>query len=188
MAAGSKVTVYANVLPPADGPDPTGSIWLINGSSQVLAKVALSPTNPGVAAMTVTLPRGPTLLHAAYLGDTDYYGNNSNLVTVTAVSRHLQLSSHSVAFGTGPRGSAIRYVVTATDTGLDPVTFTTTAIDKPDFTVAGECQDATLPPGQTCHMIVTFDPTVTGAQTATLTLDDNSFPEPQKVSLSGTGT
>ena len=54
------------------------------------------------------------------------------------------------------------------------------------YSVANGC-DAPLAPGAKCTIEVTFTPTGTGAQNATLMIIDNAEGEPQSVKITGKG-
>jgi len=55
------------------------------------------------------------------------------------------------------------------------------------YSVTNGCGTAPLAPGARCTIGVTFAPTASGAQDATLTIMDNAEHEPQSVTLTGTG-
>jgi sugar lactone lactonase YvrE len=59
-----------------------------------------------------------------------------------------------------------------------------------DFAQTSTCpiSPATLNPGSTCTISVTFTPTGVGTRTGTLTITDNASNSPQSVPLTGTGT
>ena len=56
-----------------------------------------------------------------------------------------------------------------------------------DFPSTTNCITATLNAGGTCTITVTFDPTTTGARSATITVVDNSPNSPHLITLTGTG-
>lgn len=56
-----------------------------------------------------------------------------------------------------------------------------------DFKQTNDC-GSSLAAGSSCTINVSFDPTATGARSATLNVSDNAGNSPQTVSLSGTGT
>lgn len=57
-----------------------------------------------------------------------------------------------------------------------------------DFAVAKDtCTGATVPPGKSCVVDVTFTPAETGDRNATLVLKDDAPDSPQSVTMSGTG-
>lgn len=59
--------------------------------------------------------------------------------------------------------------------------------DATDFDfVPGDCDAATLTPGQTCTVDVLFAPTAVGARSAQLRIETNAADSPHTVALSGT--
>jgi DNA-binding beta-propeller fold protein YncE len=120
----------------------------------------------------------------------------SNRISVYRVPR-TEITADPVSLGFGPRdiddGPTATQSSTITNTGTEQVTLTglTLAGDSAHFTrltgVAGDCAAATsLSPGQTCTVRVHFDPSTTGAKTATLTISSNA---PNiTVALTGTAT
>ncbi len=55
-----------------------------------------------------------------------------------------------------------------------------------DFSETDNCQGATVPPGASCAIQVTFTPTQTGSRTGVLTINANVAGGELTVSLSGT--
>jgi hypothetical protein len=55
-----------------------------------------------------------------------------------------------------------------------------------DYSQANTC-GTSVAGGSNCTITVTFKPTKKGARGATLNINDNGGPSPQKVTLSGTG-
>ena len=79
--------------------------------------------------------------------------------------------------------------MTVTNTGSAALVVTSVTIggtNPGDFGQTTTC--ATVAPGASCTISVTFRPTATGARTATLSIADNAAASPQTVALSGTGT
>jgi subtilase family serine protease len=67
------------------------------------------------------------------------------------------------------------------------VTIGSATSSNPVFMVTEQCSPATLAPGKSCKIGVTFKPTSTTAETGELTITDNAPGSPQHVALSGTG-
>src|SRR6185437_164194 len=80
--------------------------------------------------------------------------------------------------------SAVR-TVTLTNTGADPLTISGISVSG-DFNQSNACP-ATLTTGSSCAIQVTFQPTLLGARTGTLTVSSSSVPAAPAVPLSGTG-
>ena len=82
--------------------------------------------------------------------------------------------------------------VTVTNNGNSPLTISAIAvsgIDAGDFAISGEsCSAASVAIDSTCSVNVTFTPSKTGSETASLKFTDNAPGSPQSVGLTGTGT
>jgi hypothetical protein len=100
-----------------------------------------------------------------------------------------QVSPASLSFGaqaTGTTSTAKTVTVSNTGTaGLDVSGVTITGANQLDFPVASTC--GTVAPGATCTISVSFRPTITGAETATLNIAHNAAGSPSAVALGGTG-
>ena len=90
-------------------------------------------------------------------------------------------------------GAAAAQTATITNSGSEPVTLTAVTLtgDTTQFArltgATGDCTTTTqLDAGESCTLRVRFDPTSTGAKTATLTVESNAAPV--AVGLTGTGT
>jgi subtilase family serine protease len=66
-------------------------------------------------------------------------------------------------------------------------TIGTATSSNPVFTVTQQCSPATLAPGKSCKIAVTFTPTSATPETGELTIEDNAAGSQQRVPLSGTG-
>jgi hypothetical protein len=98
------------------------------------------------------------------------------------------LSTGTIGFGYHQIGnSTLPQAVTLTNGGLVPLNISSLITDNPDFTQTNTC-GATVPPGSSCTIQVTFKPTQPSAETATLTIVDNGSNSPQTVALTGIGT
>ena len=82
--------------------------------------------------------------------------------------------------------------VTVTNNGNSPLTISAIAVsgtDAGDFAISGEsCSTASVGIDSTCSVNVTFTPSKTGSETASLKFTDNAPGSPQSVGLTGTGT
>ncbi len=100
------------------------------------------------------------------------------------------LSPTTAGFGAQSLGSAgSAQTVTLTNNGALPLAIHSIGVTgsaAADFSQTNDCP-ATLAPAASCAASVTFAPTVTGARSAALTLNDNADNSPQAVPLSGTG-
>jgi hypothetical protein len=80
--------------------------------------------------------------------------------------------------------------VTFTNNQSTALTISNIASSLTDFSVTSTCpiSPSTLSAGASCTASVTFQPTVTGTRSGTLSFTDSANNSPQKVSLSGSGT
>src|SRR5277367_681810 len=103
------------------------------------------------------------------------------------------LSFAEIDFGDVPVGSpSDARVVIVTNTGLSDLVFTSAGpaggANPGDFDEQNTCfAEGTLPPTETCTIVVAFIPTATGPRSATLSLVDNAANSPQTVTFTGIG-
>jgi HYDIN/CFA65/VesB-like, Ig-like domain/Beta-propeller repeat/Cep192 domain 4/Abnormal spindle-like microcephaly-assoc'd, ASPM-SPD-2-Hydin len=103
----------------------------------------------------------------------------------------IQLSPAVLSFGNQTVGTtSAAQSVTVMNTGASTITVNSITASAP-FATTSQGQSnycgATIAPGASCTVGVTFSPTTAGAQSGTLTVMDNDTPNQQTVSLSGTG-
>src|SRR5215472_13365072 len=98
------------------------------------------------------------------------------------------LSTTRLAFGKRVLGtSSTATVVKLTNTGAGTLNISSITING-DFAISGKTCGTTVAPGANCNISVTFTPTLIGVRTGTLTFNDNAPTNPQRVTLTGTGT
>jgi hypothetical protein len=98
------------------------------------------------------------------------------------------LSTSTIGFGYHQIGtSTLPQPITLTNGGLVPLNISSLSSDNPDFTQTNTC-GATVQPGASCTIQVTFKPTQPYAETATLTIVDNGSNSPQTIAMTGIGT
>jgi hypothetical protein len=81
-------------------------------------------------------------------------------------------------------------MVTVTNTGTINLSISTVTVggtNAGDFLETDTCTGATVTPSSTCTVSVTYAPTITGAESASITVTDNASGSPQTVPLTGTG-
>jgi hypothetical protein len=98
----------------------------------------------------------------------------------------LNLSASSVVFGTDTVGmTSSRQMLLVSNTGNATLTLGAISIagtGSQDFVDGGSCSAGLLlAPGASCYLYISFDPTETGARSATLQIGNST------VTLSGTG-
>ena len=116
----------------------------------------------------------------------------SNTVTVMLQTPAVvKLSSASLTFGNQALGTpSAAKSVTLQNTGLGTLYISGITVGGPnsgDFVQTNKC-GTSVAGGGSCTISVTYTPTVPGAESATLSVNDNVFPGPQTVTLAGTGT
>jgi hypothetical protein len=160
MSSNSAVTVPGSVTVPA-------------GSSSV----GFTAT-----ASAVTTAQTDTLTASAG-GVNKTYG-----ISLAAYVPGLQISTSSLNFGgVTVNTSSAAQLVTLTSSGAAPLTINSAPLAGAAFSMSGASFPVTLNPGQTATLTVTFDPTVTGAASGSITVSDNATPGTATISLSGTG-
>jgi len=119
-------------------------------------------------------------------GRLDLATNSSVLLQAPAVT----LNPTSLAFGNQNVGTTSpSQSVTLTNTGSLSFTISAVSItgtNPADFSQTNNCL-VTLAPGSTCTITVTFDPTTSGARSASVSITDNAPGSPQTIALNGTG-
>jgi hypothetical protein len=101
----------------------------------------------------------------------------------------LNLSATSLTFTAQAEGTSSKQMLTLTNVGTTPLTINSLTVNGPngaDFTEKDTCTNNTLGGGAACTATVTYAPSVTGAEQATLTITDTAN-GPLSVSLGGTG-
>ena len=154
----------------------------------------LSPnTLAAGASCTVSVFFTPSVLGArtGTLTISDNAGANPTVsLTGTGVLAAVA-SPATLAFGTQTiHTSSPPQTVTFTNNQSTALTISNIASSLADFPVTSTCpiSPSTLSAGASCTASVTFEPTVTGARSGTLSFTDSANNSPQKVSLSGSGT
>jgi alpha-N-arabinofuranosidase len=96
------------------------------------------------------------------------------------------VSPTSLSFGKHAKGTtSAAKTVTLKNSGTASLSVSSIAV-TPNFTLTNTCTFALLP-GQSCSISVRFAPTIIGAITGSLQINDNASNTPQVVSLSGKG-
>jgi Cep192 domain 4 len=104
----------------------------------------------------------------------------------------VSLSSTSLSFGSTQTGSpSMPQTVTITSNGGQALTVNSISLggaDPGQFIESDTCQTpSVLEPSKFCSVSITFQPTGTGLQQATLSITDTAPDSPQSVALTGTG-
>jgi hypothetical protein len=100
------------------------------------------------------------------------------------------LSTTNISFGNQTVGvSSNTQTVTLLNSGnvtLSAIAQSLSGPNASDFAVSGNC-GSTLTAGASCSIVITFKPSVSAAESATLNLSSNAAGSPQTVQLAGTG-
>ena len=101
------------------------------------------------------------------------------------------VSPSSLAFGSEPMAmTSAAQTVTLSNTGSAALSITSIAVtgaNAGDFTEVADTCGISLGAGGSCTISIAFTPSVTSAESASLTITDNASGSPQTVGLSGTG-
>jgi len=143
------------------------------------------PEAPVVGLSAASAIASAQVLVAATYGrgiwQTGLWTAGAGVTTATANPTSLTFASQTV--GTASSGQA----VTLQNTGSVALTPTAIAMSG-DFSETDNCQNATVAPGTSCNIQVTFAPTAAGSRTGQMTISANISGGQLTVALSGTGT
>jgi len=112
------------------------------------------------------------------------------ILTGTGVKPAVMLSATGLSFGDRIVGmTSIAQSVKLTNSGSAPLNITSIAVtgtNSADFAQTSNC-GASLPPGGSCTISVTFTATAQGTRSASITVTDNASNSPQTINLTGIG-
>ena len=154
--------------------------FVLGAASQCVISVTFTPqgvgTRSGTLSISDTAPGSP---HVATLSGTGLSGTPP-----------LELLPAIVGFGNQALGStSTSHTLTIKNTSTAPVTqisVSVTGANAADFALTTLC-GSTLAVGASCKSTITFTPSVVGAETAAISINDSSFGIAQTVALSGKG-
>jgi hypothetical protein len=151
---------------------------------------------PGGGQCSITVAFKPALagLRTAALTVTDNASGSPQTVSLNGsgqtVIDGIALTPATLDFAGVEMGAENVQTLTATNTGDVPLTLGTFSIaggNASDFTIAGSCSTATLAPGASCTVKVTFAPGAVGLRASTLSMTATAALAAQSVALSGFG-
>jgi alpha-tubulin suppressor-like RCC1 family protein/Leucine-rich repeat (LRR) protein len=151
--------------------------------------VQVQPGNNCVLSMTFTPTATGGRSAALTLYDNSYDSPQSIILSGTGISPFAGISPTSLSFGNMPVGSTSPgQAVTLANTGTAPLTIASITTSG-DFARTSNCpiNPATLASGANCTIDVTFNPTVTGVRSGSLTITSNASGSPHSVNLNGSG-
>jgi sugar lactone lactonase YvrE len=133
-------------------------------------------------------------LESAVLTITDTAGSHSVSLTGTGLAPPgFSASVPTISFGNQQETvKSLAMGVMVTNNGNSGLTISAIAVsgaNASDFAISGEsCSGASVAVNATCSVNVTFTPSTTGGEVASLKFTDNAPGSPQSVGLTGTGT
>ena len=150
----------------------------LNPGQTMSLQVSFDPTVAGAASGAITIT-----------SNSSSGGPITVALSGTGISAQLSVSAGSLAFGNVNLNTTSTQTLTLTPSGNAPVTVNSATLTGSEFTMTGGTFPTTLNPGQTLSLQVSFDPTVAGAASGTITISSSpSSGGPITVALSGTGT
>ena len=173
ISAATTLTAASGDYSTALGNCPQPGQTLAPGTSCTL-QLAFAPTQPGTIAGTLSIASSASTLPLT--------------VSLTGIGEqsHMQILPASLNFGPIAVGSPASLSLTLANNGSAPIAGIALAATG-DYAVTVPCAVATLAPGGSCGVTVTFTPTVTGADNSTLTVTSSDATSPDSVPLTGSG-
>ena len=152
----------------------------LNPGQSVTVQVSFDPTVAGAASGTITISSNSS-------------SGSTSTVSLTgsgtaAASPQLTLSASAISFGNVNLNTTSTRTLTLTSSGTAALGVNSVKLVGTGFAISRANFPATLNPGQSVTVQVSFDPTVAGAASGTITISSNSSSgSTAEVSLSGTG-
>jgi uncharacterized repeat protein (TIGR03803 family) len=174
-----------------------GTLFELTNISESYAEYVLhvftGPPGDGTTPGTPILDSAGNLYGTTSSGGVSGYGTVFEFTKAPAVT--VALIPPVLTFGDQLLATpATTQSVTVNNIGAANLTFASGAVthsgpNVADFAITSDgCSGHTLAPETgTCTVAVTYDPSILGSETASLTFADNAFGNPQTVPLSGTG-
>jgi YVTN family beta-propeller protein len=162
-------------------------------SADTCTGTSVPPGGACTVSITVT-PTGTGSRSASLtFADNSSDSPQSIILSGTAPGSQASLSAVNLNFGNQlTNTTSTAQTETITSSGATNLVISTVMIggtNSGDFSKGVDtCTGATIQPGNTCTVSVTFTPSATGIRSALLTVTDNSPNNPQLIMLSGTGT
>jgi len=148
----------------------------------------------GSCAISVKFTPSGAGMESALLTITDTAGAQTVSLTGTGVAAPgFSASAPTISFGNQQetaKSAAMSVMVTNNGSaGLSIGLVAISGANAGDFAIStNSCSDATIAVNATCSVSVTFTPSTTGTEIASLMFTDNAADSPQSVGLTGTGT
>jgi len=129
-----------------------------------------------------------TASYVTTVGNHSYNGTMNANLSGTGIAGGFLSAASSMSFGNVTVGSSQSQTLTISNTGGASITISSDAINGSGFTASGLSFPYTLAAGASANLSITFAPTTSGTDSATLALTSNASDPTVYVSLSGTGT
>lgn len=177
--AGTPIRFTASVAASVGGAAPTGTVTLYNGATPIAGPLSL---NNGMATYsTSALAVGAYNIYAAYSGDSNYQGANSNAITENIIAAPGTSSFGNTPIGTQNVGTSsgvipLAITFTAAET-LGSIAVLTEGAPNLDFAKAGggTCSVGTAYTiNASCTVNITFTPKYSGTRYGAVVLTDNN--------------
>lgn len=173
--------------------DPAAAFSVSAGATTCSPSDPVEPST--TCTVTVEYDPGTAGTHTAQLRIASDAPDSPHTVDLqgTATMPGLSLSTTSIDFGdrSVAAGPSAAQTVTVTNTGAAALSVSAVDLagaDAADFVLSGDtCDGATVAPAGTCHFDLAFDPSLTGARTATVTITSDAPSSPDTVTLTGDG-
>lgn len=176
MNSGSAGLNIANIASTGDFSQTNNCPVTLNAGASCTLMAVFSPTAQGTRTGSINL--------------TDNAGNSpqSTALSATGVAPAVSLSSSALDFGNQSLGNTSNpQTSTLTNTGTGDLYISGVTSSNPDFAESNNCP-AVLAAAASCNISVTFTPTRSGAESASVSISDNAIGSPQSIAVSGTGT
>ena len=119
---------------------------------------------------------------------TGHLGTSTGALLGTGAGAGYLSTSASLNFGNVSVGSSQSQALTVSNTGGSNLTILSANVTGSGFTVAGPTLPFSLAPGVSANLSVTFSPTTSGTDTASLAIGSNATDSSVAVALSGSAT
>jgi hypothetical protein len=183
---GQGVTFTATVTAQYGG-TPAGTVSFFDGGTNIGNS---NLNSSGVATLTTsTLSVGTHSITATYNGDANFAPSTSPALYQVVQGAIVTLYPIKLNFGNQTVGIPSSQNVMLTNTGNIDLTIASIQIagqNANEFSEVTNCPSSLLP-NNSCQIKVTFLPTTTGIQNASLRVSDNAPGSPQQVPLTGVG-
>ncbi len=166
------------------------SVAGVQGGNSTVGTISSS----GLYTAPSTVPNPNTVtVTAASVADPTQSASATVTITATSGTGSVTLSTNSLSFGSQAFQTASpAQTILVTSSGTGPLAISSIAVsggNRADFLQFNNCPGSAgaLSAGAICTINVTFSPSTTAGESATLTITDNASGSPQTVQLSGQG-